>query len=1038
MEIIAALLIGFFSIMLPGSFISLALLKKTKLNLFEILVIGFVLGLVFPPVAVWLESYLIPISPIFSFSYGLYSANVVVLTVVGIILCMTQGVFNDLPRMKTLLQRERSVKSMEYASYKERVRELRSTLSDLKVDMRIIREHETEESDLRKRHEDELEILKDAGPEEKQKVMEAHADQEKRLFEEHEHEERQLINAASGKSTREFRLTGTTMVYGILLVLMLVAFCSRIANIGNAPRFFEFDPYYDMISTQYILTYGYQLYTEHAAWPSLTNGTIHRLQPIVPYLEAYWYKLAETKQQAAGIQLNASFSGPASQYTPPNTNLLSLVSSYYPPIMAALLVFVVFMLLYHQYGKFPALIGAGLATAMPTLITTFIAGEQLLEPWGIFAMFFFYAAYLLAVQNPKENRFAILAGIAFAANFLGAHYYTVPTGILALYIALQGVFNVMKRSDMRDFYRMNLIVLAVIVIFYVLYSPYGATLTERIPSLFGIPIIISFPLASLVFVAIFDYLPRVLAKNKILFRKLDFREYLTWFFVAAAIAILLLALTPLGKPIQSYLALSKKFTTPATPLFMTVQQFKPTGVNYNFGAAGFGIIGASTLGINLLILLVLAAFVLFILYAIIFKESQAGILALAFVIPLAVAGMSEVKYLPHFGVGYIIAIGVIIGELLLYVNKYGGRHRDIIYGVAIAAVLLEGGLSLGLGVLPAAINTNCTAISQTNAIGADMFCNTVPQYWIQATDWMKANVGPYGPRILSWWDYGDWINWFGNSNAVIRGDNSVAQEDYNTAAMFVLGKSDGYSASKLATYMNSIQSQYVLFDDQLVPKWGALDFLACIDTNQTSMTYATQQGAKYGQPFTLGTSPCELAHDPATLLVPSNITSPSELCSFSNSSTPAVQAFVVIGSTVDQNLTYCVPESALQTGTGTRLLDTNGSATNAVLTPNLYEGLTPVSKNQDFYTFVLLYLPNGPNDTITNAPSAFYDSNYYRGFFLGRLPGFTLAYPSNFTGINYVNGTHKIMIFRVNNYTGGTPEVVPKPSWIHNNYTVPG
>jgi len=56
---------------------------------------------------------------------------------------------------------------------------------------------------------------------------------------------------------------------------------------------------------------------------------------------------------------------------------------------------------------------------------------------------------------------------------------------------------------------------------------------------------------------------------------------------------------------------------------------------------------------------------------------------------------------------------------------------------------------------------------------------------------MRANVGPFGPRILSWWDYGDWINWFGNSNAVLRGDNAVATLDYAAAAQYVLGPTDG-------------------------------------------------------------------------------------------------------------------------------------------------------------------------------------------------------------------------------------------------------
>ena len=89
---------------------------------------------------------------------------------------------------------------------------------------------------------------------------------------------------------------------------------------------------------------------------------------------------------------------------------------------------------------------------------------------------------------------------------------------------------------------------------------------------------------------------------------------------------------------------------------------------------------------------------------------------------------------------------------------------------------------------------------------------------------------------------------------------------------------------------------------------------------------------------------------------------------------------------------------------------------------------------------MLVYAPNGPNDTITDAPSEFYNSTYYKGFFLGNLgPGYRLAYPSNFTGINYIKGgTHQVMIFELDNFTGTLPTVVPKPSWIKNNYTMPG
>ena len=63
MSLIIPLIIGVLSIIVPGFFLALALLKKTKLPMFEIAVIGFIFGLIFPPTMIWLESYLIPISP---------------------------------------------------------------------------------------------------------------------------------------------------------------------------------------------------------------------------------------------------------------------------------------------------------------------------------------------------------------------------------------------------------------------------------------------------------------------------------------------------------------------------------------------------------------------------------------------------------------------------------------------------------------------------------------------------------------------------------------------------------------------------------------------------------------------------------------------------------------------------------------------------------------------------------------------------------------------------------------------------------------
>jgi hypothetical protein len=528
--------------------------------------------------------------------------------------------------------------------------------------------------------------------------------------------------------------------------------------------------------------------------------------------------------------------------------------------------------------------------------------------------------------------------------------------------------------------------------------------------------------------------------------------YYVWLVVLVLVALLLTLFTSLGNPIRAYISLSTHFTTPSIPLFMTVQEYAPTGFNYDFGSAGFGIIGNSLFGVDIIVWGVLILFSAFTILNIYYKDSKMSILSLATVWPLALAGMIEIKYLPHFGVAYILAIGTIIGEVLILIeNKFNYKNTKttspafslekpgykIVYAVSIIAVLLES--TVFISIFSAVANPNCTTLANTgNGIGYTLYCQTVSDGWLSATAWMRTNVGPYAPRILSWWDYGDWINWFGNSNAVLRGDNAVATLDYATAAQFVLTEKDlGYNATSLARFMNSIQAKYVLFDDELMQKWGALDFLACIHANETSLAYAIQQGQQQNAPYVLGTSQCEINHDPVYALIP---TSPNinNYCQF-NSSTLSAFKVVMVQGNMFLNQTYCVPSSIFSSSAPVYLYDQNGVRTNAVIIPDseFFYGVIPYS-GQTLADFLVVYLPNGPNNTITNAPSQFYSSNYYTSFFFGKLAGFHLVYPKNFTGINYINSSNPIMIFQLNNYTGGLPPVTPKPSWVQNNYTTPG
>ncbi len=1110
---IIASIIAFLSLFIPGFLLALALLKKTDLRLFEIGVIGFIFGLIAPATLTWIESYFINYIHFFSFSLGLFELNALILSIIGFILCIQQGIITKKVFSDFFIIKEKEERQELKNEYELDISELRQELKQFQKAENILKDHIEEEKNLKLKQINELQNISELSIEEKQKIIEMHKKEENQLIEMHKKEEEILLNNLKNNKPLKSKIRDITKIaFGILFVLMLIVFITRIIGLGTSSTYFEFDPYFDMINTQSILTYGYQLLYSPSAWPVVAQGTVLRIQPIIPYLEAYWYSLMNI----------------FTHYSTFNTALMSKVSSVYPPLVAALLVFVIFLLIYKQYDEKVGLISAGLIATIPVLFTTFVAGEQLLEPWGIFSLFFFFATYMLAVKNMKNHRFAILAGIAFASTFLGAHYYTVDAGVLTLYILIQGIINILRRDWDINFYKMNAIVISIIAIFLVIYHQYHATLSGRIPNVLGIPITLSGPLFALLIIAILEYFPKILYKYKILFKKLDFKSYLLFFVFIVIILSLIILFTPIGKPIHDYLNLSAKFTTPSTPLFMTVQEFIPTGLRFNFASNGFGIIAIGLFNFSLLFFTVIIIGVLLILISIIFRRDKVGVLYLVILFPLLFAGLSEVKYIPHLSVAYVMIIGILIGEILVLKSKNFTEFKNLdiksalksvylnnktfafsVFAIAlffissilaliflfylvfnkkiistknqrnvfivliIIIILIEITSVISIGTfifgesksmiqsIQAVIvhyNTNsnisqeCSTFrSSGNLIGSDAFCNQVPYYWLSATQWMKQNIGPYGPRILSWWDYGDWINWFGNSNAVLRGDNSVSKEDYSAAANYVLGPIYSYNESKLINFMNTNQTEYIIFDGGLIPKWGALDFLACININATSKAFAIAEGHSQNPPvpYALGHSQCEITHDPEYALIPLSAIIPNSskqnidnYCSFSNNTDLFIKSYLVVNNSLE-NHTVCI-NSKPNKNNALRLYSSTKQKLNAFVSFNdpriTYQGIIPIN-NQDYVSELVIYTPNGPNNTVENAPSYFYNSNFYKGFFYGKLNGFKEVWPNisnTYTnGINLINYTLPLRILKLNNFTGTLPNTPTKPFWIHNNLTMP-
>ena len=865
----------FLSIFVPGFLLALALLRRTKMPLAEIAFFGFIFGLVFPPLTLFLYSF-------FGILYSpeLVIINIVVVTVIGFLLCVKENAFDF----------------------------------ELSFDLR-----------------------RDA-------------------------------------------------VWVALTLIVLFAFWVRIQSI--TPIFYEFDPYYYDQGTQFILTQGEVPQVDDWAW--YPHPDTHRDPPIVHYLEAQWYAIH------GYIIGNHTF----------DNYLLSTIAGVYPPVVGALICFLVFILVREEYGKKYGLIGAALVAIIPRAIEKFAAGESELQPWGIFAAFFFYSTYALAVSR-DDRRFAVLAGIATMAATLGSRADVLVYLVLAGYVGLQSLINFLQRRSNWKLIEVNAIILCFSVATWVVYSSY---LGWEVPS-----DILSFS-SALVFAFGLHLIDKRSGERRM--------DYLLGYLIAGGILVLITFMPsfpiPLGPRIWNYVNEAASIARPSSPLMMTVAEETPTSGDF---ANSIGFLGSNK--IFLMLLFMLSAFA--ILYSI-YRGSNLGILFAVMIFPISYVGLSKSKYMLHVSFMIGVAVTMLFGELdkLLRgsLKKSFGEdgERWGVFAVALAVLVAEAfvyaepcedclipQLSLSkpgpaVDVINGALNPkyqlkdptysfemgrNCTLLGEDGYITSYyLFCSRIPPYWRDAMDWIKENVGE-DERVISWWDYGHWINYWGQKKCVTRNDHKYQEMDLEVADKFVSNTPEA-----LKEYMIAHKAKYVLFDQDLIGKWGALNFLSCVYNNQTNMSFAFKEGERLGGMYQLGTSKCEREHNFERILIPVEPTI-NDYCAGSEPSSPLIRAYTF------SNYSYCVRFSYTQTDTGISkriagvFYEDNLSRLNRGIP--MFSGYQSIQgKVYEMYTmfYTTEIWPDGVSGW-GDRKGKMYDSTFYRGFILGDLPGFEQVYPAN-------------------------------------------
>ncbi|MCC7552646.1 hypothetical protein KO317_03190 [Candidatus Micrarchaeota archaeon] len=972
---LSLILMIFFSAFIPGTFIALPFFKNVNLNLLEKLILGFILGMILPAFILFLLSFIG-----IDFSYTLAFGSIVFITIIGILWTYKEKAWQDIsiPKLKEIRE--------DYWKY---------------------------------------------------------------------------------------------VGYVLLLIFIFLAFFIRMQSFS--PIYQELDPYWYMYGTQQILTEGSVPLTDTTAWYPLVESS-HRDVPVLQFIEASWYSLY-------------------TQGGTYNNYLLSVICSFYPPLVAALLVFCAYLFCKKEFGEKWGLVAAGLMAALPSTIMKMAAGVSEAQPMALFTIFFFLATFILALKE-KQKKLFILAGVAAATVILGATsdliVFLVFSGFLVLQSMLYFIHN--QKDELYEFIKNMGILLIFILIslfLYVLYRPFGILKFFK-----DVGLILS--ISTLVISCIFYQL--------LIKKRFDKKQR---FLVLMGMGLFIFMLFFLPYTSDVLKSIGTKFLGEAThviPLGKTVQEQAPAGTSFE---GYLGVIGANldnNLGIVLapisfimngmlegidiifrqmfdlplldttekthsftLVFLfgALVAFIYETYQSIKIKEySNLFLILFLLIFPISYIGLNKAKHSIYLALVVVIAaVWTFAFIYKLFEKVFKNKDRKyyskllilviaclfIVFGFfsflpdnpTMAQSILSVSLETRYQDNPDALITKFTSlcdktgdqnlcnaaldknywsssvnnrynqqlclysifseeeivgnqiISNARKIGASYRCSKIADYWISSMEWISTNT-PEKVKIISWWDYGHWLNFFGDRDSVIRNDHWSNEMIERTAFAYLHG-----NETDLIETMNNYSSEYALFDSELLlsgssfgGKYGALNYLGCAYLNETTVL---------NNP---GQSKCEqnnLWEEVYILAEPDLL----EVCTISyeenKKGTSAYYGQLTIIQNQEGNkeyrayLTekkYCISEQGVM-----YYLDKKDDEGNLIIHGGILQtqGTILSTKSKSVVKATVIYtkdnytITDAQNNTITinnwdNRVGHFYDSNIYKAFILNDLNGFEKVY----------------------------------------------
>ncbi len=325
---------------------------------------------------------------------------------------------------------------------------------------------------------------------------------------------------------------------------------------------------------------------------------------------------------------------------------------------------------------------------------------------------------------------------------------------------------------------------------------------------------------------------------------------------------------------------------------------------------------------------------------------------------------------------YVVFGAVLVASLYFAYNYFREKRWDAVLGISAMLLFLPFALN-NIEVVPSALQYNslnltdhaavigmCTNTSST-FYAKNFYCNVIPDYWYDSMVWIKSNMDD--SYLFSWWDYGHWTNHFGNKKTFTRNDHPFVSLDLEVADKYV-----AKNESVMASYMKSHDSNYALFDIDLVGKWGALTYLSCVGNNETTAEEMPSE------------SQCSASYQFERMWVPQK-PALSQMCAIG-------QQYGVTGYSSFGTRTYC---TQIVNSQYMVIFDQQtGKQINAI---PMSSGSTTM-QGATYTEYMMIYTKDG----LADAPGRGYQSNFYKAFFLGELDGFTQVYPTDKTGFGVI------------------------------------